>query len=190
MRNQPPGHHRHAPEGAGVDHLDGSEFVGLSGSDGAGMPRHCGVRHCLLRAVQSGLRRRPSDEALRQPAGHQQLLHVVRTWQHLECSISPQYRVWSKPRVHREPGNGEPLLLHAVPAERSSAAGWIRRGGRLLQLRQPQLLQLLHRLVRIDALHRRRSGGAGVRLDSDQQGSARHGLDSGSRHERPRQLSG
>ena len=56
--------------------------------------------------------------------------------------------------LHPEPGDGEPLLLHAVPAERRGAARGLRRGRRVLGLRQPQLLQLLHRLVRLDGPRR------------------------------------
>jgi len=71
-----------------------------------------------------------------------------QTWQ---IQWHPDRALWHRTGLHREQGHGGPLLLHAVPAERRRDARRIRHGRLMLELRQPQLLQLLHRLVRLDS---------------------------------------
>ena len=65
-----------------------------------------------------------------QPAGHEPVLHLVRAGKDLERPLQPGRRLRVVSGPHPEPGDGQPLLLHAVPAERRGAASRVRRGRR------------------------------------------------------------
>nr|WP_307366823.1 hypothetical protein [Microbacterium sp. W4I4] len=80
-----------------------------------------------------------------------QVLHLVRAGQDLEHPVPPEQGLRNRARLRRQQGDLGALLLHPVPAQCGCAEGRVRHGRLLLELRQQELLQLLHRLVRVDA---------------------------------------
>ena len=98
----------------------------------------------LLRLLQPGLPRRAAVQAVRRRARPATLPGRQTT-----PSCTTRTRLRQLAGLHREPGHRRAVQLHALPAERGGAGRRLRQRRRLLLLRQPQLLELLHRLVRL-----------------------------------------
>ena len=131
---------------AGSLHRDATE------GDGLRLPRHRGLRRARTTAssTRSTRPRRSSGSYALEPdsttATAPGVVNNVRFHPNAACGTLAG--------LHPEPGDREPVQLHAVPAERRRARRRLRHRRRLLVLRQPQLLDLLHRLVRLDDLAR------------------------------------
>ncbi len=137
MRHQPAGAARHAREGAGPRHAHVAVGLARTRSRWArdaptrppATPRYYGFYNQMYGAARQ----------IKIYTENRYFTYYApgKTW---NIRYSPNAACGSSPGVHREPGHVEPLLLHAVPAERCGAARRLRRGRRLLRLRQPQLL--------------------------------------------------
>ena len=69
----------------------------------------------------------------------------------MEHPLQPRYRLRLRPGLYRQPGDRQPLLLHALSAQRRRTRGRLRARRLLLLLRKQEFLSVLHRLVRHDA---------------------------------------
>ncbi len=144
VRHQSPGAHRDAPEGAGARHAHVALDFRYTLAMGQGCPdtaacdkRYYGFFNQVYGAAWQ-LKRYAN------PAGTSQYFTWYAPGNTWNVRYHPTVVVRHVAGLHPEPGDRRPVLLHAVSAERGGAARRLRRGRRLLGLRQPQLLQLLH----------------------------------------------
>ena len=121
VRHQPAGAARHAPEGAGPRHPHVAERLALHDRDGQGCPdtAACDTRYYGFFNQVYGAAWQFKRYA--NPPGTSQYFTWYAPGKTWNIRYHPNVDCGSSPVLHPEPGDREPVLLHALPAERRGA---------------------------------------------------------------------